>query len=64
MTCISCNTTKTDQFWHLRGYYGISGTFCSKCYDLVAHDSYGKPQNPQAHARIKDALNTKEGEMQ
>lgn len=57
MTCSNCSTTKTSQFWHLRGYYGISGTFCSKCYDLVAHDSYGKPQDPQAHALIRDALN-------
>jgi hypothetical protein len=24
----------------------------------VAHDPYGKPLNPQAYARIKDALNT------
>jgi len=27
MTCSNCNTTKTNQFWHLRGYYGINGTF-------------------------------------
>jgi hypothetical protein len=63
MTCSNCNTTQTNQFWHLRGYYGINGAFCSKCYDLVAHDPYGNPQNPQAYARIKDALTTKEEEL-
>lgn len=50
--CTNCNTTQTHQFWHLRGYYGISGTFCSGCYDLVAHDPYGRPTNPQAYASI------------
>jgi hypothetical protein len=64
MSCSNCSTKKTNQFWHLRGYYGISGAFCSKCYDCVSHDAYGRPQNPQAYARIKAALNAKKGQTQ
>lgn len=33
-------------WWHLRGYFGINGFFCPKCYDLVRHDSYDNPIDP------------------
>lgn len=38
-----------DQWWRLSNYYGITGYFCSACYRKVAHDSYGRPQQPQEH---------------
>lgn len=45
--CSHCSIPKSSgkQFWHLTGYYGISGTFCSDCYDLVSHDAYHKPKH-------------------
>jgi hypothetical protein len=64
-TCVYCKTDKPPHsgpgaFWFLRGYYGISGTFCSKCYDLVAHNSYGVPQDPKGLEKVRQALATKE----
>lgn len=47
----SCNfceakSAPDKQFWALRDYFGVSGYFCGKCYDLVSHNSYGQPNNP------------------
>ena len=33
-------------WWHCRGYFKISGTFCPDCYDKISHDSYGQPERP------------------
>ena len=44
--CESTKLTKDGQWWHLKGYFGLSGTFCSDCYDKVSHDSYQKPCRP------------------
>lgn len=49
MKCRACDTTKLDQigqWWHLKDYFGLSGTFCPDCYDKVSHDSYRKPNRP------------------
>ena len=46
--------------WNLSNYYGVSGTFCQYHYDLVSHDSYGKPNNPDAYMRIKELLRPRE----
>jgi hypothetical protein len=40
--------------WSLANYFGISGSFCSDCYDLVIHDSYSKPNNPDAYQAVLD----------
>ena len=57
MTCAYCKTEqKAGQWWHCRNYFGISGTFCPKCYDMISHDSYGKPNRPDAYEKVKEAL--------
>lgn len=51
--CTNCKTTDpAGQWWGLSNYYGVSGTFCPKCYDLVSHDPYGNPRNPDDYARV------------
>ena len=60
MTCTNCGVQESREFgqlgspqwWHLRNYYCLSGTFCPSCYDQVSHDSYGYPNNPGAYAMI------------
>jgi len=62
MKCTNCNVEKPKgearqsdpQWWHLGGYYGISGTFCPDCYELVSHDSYGVPRHPAEYQQIKE----------
>ena len=45
--CDNCGEQKQDQLaWILRNYFGISGYFCIDCYDLVAHDAYNNPKDP------------------
>ena len=47
-TCSYCKKEKPgSQFWNCSGYHGITGRFCSDCYDMIAHDSYGNPKNPE-----------------
>jgi len=43
----------------MRNYYGITGTFCSACTDLVEHRS-DKPLNPQGFEQVKQALANRE----
>jgi hypothetical protein len=60
MTCNNCGTHDTREFgqpespqwWHLRNYYGITGTFCPSCYDQVSHGTDGHPLNPGAYTMI------------
>jgi len=52
MRCRACDVESdySDpdfQWWNLRDYFGISGSFCSPCYDKVSHDSYGRPNQPE-----------------
>lgn len=48
--CTNCGTsTPSSQWWGLSNYYGLTGHFCPTCYDLVSHDPYGKPTNPEAY---------------
>lgn len=52
-SCTCCNEEKSDdQFWTLNRYYGISGRFCSECYDKVSHDAYGNPKHPDEYCKI------------
>lgn len=47
--CTGCSTPdEKGQWWGLNNYHGFSGNFCSKCYNTVAHDPYGKPKDPEA----------------
>lgn len=41
-----------EQWWGLMDHYGISGVFCSKCYELVSHDSFGVPRHPKEYKKI------------
>ena len=36
-------------WWWLSGYYKISGYFCPQCYDMISHDAYGKPTDPEGY---------------
>lgn len=61
-TCSNCGETyitqwnhpQFNQFWHLSNYYGITGIFCSKCYNDVSHDSCGNPNHPKKYQKILD----------
>lgn len=56
MNCTNCGMTKVQrpgQWWGLGRYFGISGTFCPDCYELVSHDPYGKPRHPAEYEAIK-----------
>ena len=58
--CTHCKaTTSTGSWWNMRNYYGITGTFCSACTDLVEHRS-DKPLNPQGFEQVKQALANRE----
>lgn len=58
--CTNCGTTDhRGQWWYLGNYFGLSGTFCPKCYDKVSHDSYGIPRNPNLYVEILKKLTTK-----
>jgi hypothetical protein len=60
MKCVNCGTTKEDnpwgQWWHCRNYFGISGTFCPKCYIHIAHNCDRKPNHPELYAKVKEKL--------
>ena len=52
-TCVNCRDIKAKgQFWFLKNYHGLHGTWCSKCYDLIAHDGYDNPKNPTEYLMI------------
>lgn len=36
-------------WWTLRNYYGLTGSFCPSCYDLVSHDGFGQPKHPEEY---------------
>lgn len=49
MKCVACEATKLTsqgQWWHLKNYFGFTGTFCPDCYDKISHNSYWEPNNP------------------
>jgi hypothetical protein len=55
--CTNCGVEKSQrdgQWWHLCNYYGIRGTFCPDCYELVSHDPYGAPNHPAEYQQIKE----------
>lgn len=51
--CTNCGKDHTPgQGWHLNGYHGLTGYFCSGCYDRVSHDIYGNPNHPSDYLMI------------
>lgn len=60
-TCTSCNAVRDGQYWGLSNYHGITGYFCSMCYDKVAHDSYGNPRQPTEYLMMLLKLGVKHG---
>lgn len=36
------------QWWHLKGYYGLTGFVCHRCFAKVAHEN-GVPKHPVAY---------------
>ena len=48
------NGTKT-QWWHLKGYFGLTGFVCSNCFEKVAHRD-GKPIHPVAYRNVLKML--------
>lgn len=50
--CTNCGKNYKEGGWSLNKYYGITGQFCSPCYDKVSHDSYGKPEHPGEYIAI------------
>lgn len=60
MKCTNCTTVKPPgnarQWWHLGNYYGITGTFCPDCFELVSHDPYGTPNHPVKYQQIVEVL--------
>lgn len=58
--CTNCGDVEVrGQWWGLSSYFEVTGYFCPKCYDLVAHDSYRQPTNPEQYKaiRVKQMLN-------
>ena len=47
-------------WWHLSNYRKFSGFFCPQCYDMVGHDSYGNPEDPEGYLLMLLKLNPKE----
>ena len=57
--CVCCGGEDFDrdqQWWSLRGYFGLSGRFCSQCYEKVSHNSYGEPNHPSDYLLIRMKL--------
>jgi len=53
MKCTACDKEKKHgQWWHLKGYFGLTGTFCPACYDKVSHNSYWEPNHPKDYMLI------------
>ena len=44
-----------SQWWHLSGYYGLSGFVCSECFEKVSHRD-GKPKHPVSYRIILKKL--------
>lgn len=55
--CKACDYTKESEkpgeFWFLKDYYGFTGCFCSTCYDMISHDSYGNPTDPAGYTFLR-----------
>lgn len=51
--CTCCGKEKqSGQFWSLNNYFGLSGRFCSECYEKVSHDAYKQPKHPEQYTMI------------
>jgi len=48
-TCTGCGAdrSKAGQWWHTAVGYGVSGFWCSDCYEVISLDAYGQPKNPE-----------------
>lgn len=55
--CTLCERDEVHgQWWWLGNYHGLTGRFCPKCYNKVAHDSYGRPTNPAEYVEAVGTL--------
>lgn len=57
--CVCCGGEdfgRDHQWWRLCGYFGLSGRFCSQCYEKVSHNSYGEPNHPADYLLIRMKL--------
>lgn len=53
MPCTNCGQIHVEgQGWGLNNYFGISGYFCSDCYEMVSHNSYREPNHPEQYRAI------------
>ena len=51
--CVNCGRIEDrGQFWTLKNYFGLSGTYCADCYKLVSHDGWGRPKNQTEYLMI------------
>lgn len=50
--CTNCEHTAKEAGWFLKDYYGITGYFCRRCYNLVSHDSFKQPEHPAEYLMI------------
>ena len=60
--CTGCSVSyekRQGQWWSTTRYFGISGYFCSDCYDMIAHDSYRNPKNPAGYTLMLLKLGVK-----
>ena len=64
-TCVHCKkankSNSCGQFWYLKDYFKMNGLWCSKCYDLIAHDGYDNPKNPTEYLMILLKQNSANG---
>lgn len=54
-TCGKEHKGTKSQWWHLSGYYGLSGLVCNRCFKKVKHRN-GMPNHPVAYRNILKKL--------
>ena len=59
MNCDLCNREQKGGVWALRGYYGLTGRLCGRCYGRVSHDAYGRPKHPAMYRNALQSLGAK-----
>ena len=47
-------------WWSCNNYFKFTGFFCPQCYDLISHDSYQRPKDPEGYLLMLLKLNPKE----
>ena len=49
-------------WWNLNNYHGFRGFFCPQCYDMVSHDSYSNPTDPEGYLLMTIKLGVQHAE--